>query len=175
MDWSCKNVLGLRESLRFVYTMSSIKEYQKPSKHMKNRVQCKHVGKEHTAWLFQPLALEAADIFVAEDSGVVYCEMGNLLHRDDIAYWWVYPGNLVQWVGLGLEACETVKTMPASSSALVFTAETLHQAYSAAAAHTTSADQLLEKIAQGELFVCSWCIRPGTCAWAFEVTKVALS
>ena len=169
---TCNSVLGLRECLRFVYALSTIRQYNKPGRHKNKEVLCRTVAKEHTRLLFDAIGLEPADILVAE-SGAVYCEMGSLLHPTDTAYWWVYPGNLVCWVGMENDIRALVDQMPAASSAVtvVYTAETMHQAYTVAAAHSESMEEMLQKVAARKLFVSCWCVQPGSTAWGFTIKK----
>jgi hypothetical protein len=166
-------VHGLRECLRFLYALSSIKDdtFNRPKRCLPghNKTLCE-ITREHTREMFDFFGLDAASVFVTEhDSGVLYCPMQDLLHPTDTAYWWVHPGVMVQLQNLPIELCSTlISAAPRGRTIELYIGSTSHQAYSAAAAHSKDRCHLLERLANRELAVASWTFMPSDRAWGFE-------
>lgn len=175
VDPSLEEILGLRECWRFLYGLHGLEfncaTFAEPA------LMCAKVdaGQEECKAICAAVGLAPSDVYLSE-AGVVYCHMHQLLCPTDTAFWWVYPGNLVQWDGLDQGMVDAMARLSSKGPpAALFIGATLNEAYRRAAARSTSLEDMLNKLGRQEFFVQTWKVKLDPCEgervepWSFDV------
>jgi hypothetical protein len=174
---SISNLNGLRECIRLMSMVSSLKEaaFNHPEQMLQNRVYAYKLGMEHTRAVFASLGRKPQALYLARN-GDVFVQMSHLLAPKDTAYFWDHASAVVKLGDMPvLETLRTLEDGIFDGEVTIYVGHTEWNSYQAAAADSKSLQHLFAKIGAETMKVCSWIWSPVVASkrpeWAFQLCK----